>query len=96
MSWRERYEEVRAFSEGRAAVRRGGYWDLVIEEGEDFFEERLEEVWVESQWGFVNEYGQEVVPCIYEEVWNFRRGKAVVKRDGKWGYVDKEGREFGL
>lgn len=46
-----------------------------------------------SKWGFINEDGQEVIPCIYEEVWRFSHGIVRVKHDGKWGFINKKGEE---
>ncbi|MHB1002010.1 MAG: WG repeat-containing protein [Armatimonadota bacterium] len=34
-----------------------------------------------------------IVPCIYENVYDFNDDMALVERDGKWGYIDKSGRE---
>ena len=34
-----------------------------------------------------------IVPCKYESVYSYNDGLASVKLDGKWGYVDKLGRE---
>ncbi len=48
-----------------------------------------------GQWGFVNEEGQEVVPCQYDEVRDFEDGElmAAVRRGGQWGFVNQEGQE---
>ena len=36
----------------------------------------------------------ELLPCQYEDACNFYKGTAAVKKDGKWGYIDQEGREL--
>ncbi len=49
-----------------------------------------------GQWGFVNEAGQEVVPCRYDEVRDFTEGWPGRRRCGEgvqWGFVNKAGRE---
>ncbi len=48
-----------------------------------------------GQWGFVNEAGQEVVPCRYDEVRDFEVGGtlAAVRLGGQWGFVNKAGQE---
>ena len=44
--------------------------------------------------GFVNNIqGDIVVSCKYEDAGNFSEGLAVVKLNGKWGYIDKLGHE---
>lgn len=35
----------------------------------------------------------EVVPCQYDDVGYFSEGLAAVEKDGKWGYIDKMGKE---
>ena len=50
------------------------------------------------KWGFMDEYGKEVIPCIYSNVLNFSEGLAAVridnKENGKWGFINKEGNEI--
>lgn len=45
------------------------------------------------QFGFVNSKGQEIVPCIYDEIENFSDGLAAVKSRLKWGFIDKLGNQ---
>lgn len=42
-------------------------------------------------WGFRNDNGQVIIPCIYEEVLPFSYGVAAVKFEEKWGYIDTLG-----
>ena len=44
-------------------------------------------------YGFINQAGHEVVPCVYEGVFPFSDGMAAVKKNDKYGFVDTEGRE---
>ncbi len=46
-----------------------------------------------SKYGFIDETGKEVIPCIYDDADSFSGGLANVKKDGKWGYIDKLGKE---
>ena len=71
---------IRDFSEGMAIVSEGG----VIE---NFFLR-------DERYGYINEEGKEIIPCIYEEVEDFSEGLASVKKDGKWGYINKDGKEI--
>jgi hypothetical protein len=49
-----------------------------------------------NKWGFVS-YGDKktVILPKYDEAERFREGLALIKLNGKYGYVDKEGREYG-
>ncbi len=45
--------------------------------------------------GFVDEAGNEVIPCIYHDVKTFSGGKAQVQKekDGQWMTIDVNGKE---
>lgn len=45
-----------------------------------------------DSWGFMDEDGNEVIPCRYQEVDQFQEGLAVVKIDEKYGYINKSGK----
>lgn len=47
-------------------------------------------------YGFVNKDMQFVVPMIYEQAGDFTNGKAKLMRDGKWLFVDKNGKEINI
>lgn len=36
---------------------------------------------------------KEVIPFIYDYLWNFSEGLASVELNGKWGFIDKTGKE---
>ena len=40
--------------------------------------------------GYVDFTGTEVVPCQYDNARSFTNGMAAVKRNGKWGYIERE------
>jgi hypothetical protein len=44
------------------------------------------------RWGFVNRYGKEIIPPVYQDAQNFSDGAAWVKSNGAWGIVDTIGR----
>ena len=44
-----------------------------------------------SEWGFINTKGEEVIPCIYDDVSNFSDGLACVSLNMKYGYINKHG-----
>jgi len=43
--------------------------------------------WRSEQWGFVDATGQEIIPCVFDDVGDFSEGLAAVLIDGKWGYI---------
>ena len=44
-----------------------------------------------DNWGFANSKGETVISPIYEQVDFFRNGLALVKKDGKFGFIKKDG-----
>lgn len=45
-------------------------------------------------YNFINEYGK-VIAWGYECAYDFNEGKAAVKANGFWGFIDKEGHAIG-
>lgn len=53
---------------------------------------RLGAIEREGKWGYINTFGQEIVPCKYDTVSDrFYCGRAEVRRNGKSGFIDKYG-----
>ncbi|MBR1792478.1 MAG: WG repeat-containing protein [Bacteroidales bacterium] len=46
-----------------------------------------------DKYGYVDQNGLEVIPCIYDEVGKFSEGLAVVRNAKKYGYVNTNGQE---
>jgi len=46
-----------------------------------------------GMYGFIDQTGNEVVPCKYSRVMDFSEGLAAVQLNGKWGFVDQAGNE---
>lgn len=44
-------------------------------------------------WGFIDKNGKEVIAAVYDSVFPFSEGMAVVIVDGKYGFVDESGRK---
>lgn len=42
-------------------------------------------------YGFIDNEGNEIIPCVYSFVSDFDKGIAVVEKEGKWGAIDKKG-----
>ncbi|HZJ76736.1 MAG TPA: WG repeat-containing protein, partial [Oscillospiraceae bacterium] len=72
-----------------------GYYDILDSLGD--FSEGLARITKtedgEYKSGYVNKTGKIVVPLIYDRAENFSEGLAVVVKDGKLGFIDKDGRE---
>jgi hypothetical protein len=45
-----------------------------------------------GKYGFVDTQGEEIIPFVYDHVWNFSEGLAGVQQAGKAGFVDKTGK----
>ena len=45
-------------------------------------------------WGFVNENGEEIIPCKYIDADDFFDGLARVHSKEGWGFVNKDGEEI--
>jgi len=46
----------------------------------------------EGKYGFLDRYGHEVIPCIYDEVSHFHLERAMVRQGDRFGIVDVDGR----
>ena len=45
-----------------------------------------------GHWGFTSSDGHMVIEPIYEKAFSFSDGLAAVKFNGKWGFIDKNGK----
>ena len=45
----------------------------------------------ECKYGFIDKVGEEVIPCIYDYVYDFKEELAAVEIGNKWGFVDRKG-----
>lgn len=45
-----------------------------------------------GKYGYLNEKGQEVIACQYDNAGLFRNGRTFVSKDGKWGIIDPKGK----
>lgn len=44
-----------------------------------------------DKFGVINREGKIVAPIIYDQIWEFIDGNAIVKLDDKWGYINAKG-----
>ncbi|ASZ10725.1 SEL1-like repeat protein [Chitinophaga pendula] len=45
----------------------------------------------QHRYGFIDKLGRVVVPCVYEDAYDFEGMYAAVKKDGKWGLINTKG-----
>ena len=61
---------------------------------DDFIFNGLIKVRLDGKYGFINEDGEEIIPCKYEDADNFPEGLTKVKSAEGWGFVNKNGKEI--
>jgi serine/threonine protein kinase len=67
-------------------------WKL---KGKNYADNELFRAQKNGYFGFSDGKGNEIIPCIYDDVSNdFSEGFAAVYKDGKWGFIDKNGNEI--
>lgn len=98
-----RFENVRLFHEGRAAIRKDGFWGFIDKNGNQIskpvyyevqdFSEGLAAVDYKGKWGYIDITGRVVVSAIYNDVEPFKNGLARVKDNhNTYYYIDKTGK----
>jgi hypothetical protein len=97
-----RFEDVRDFSEGLAAVMllgKYGFADktgaVVIPaeyDGVSDFSDGLARVEKDGLCGYIDKTGAAVVPLEYDDAGEYREGMVWVAKDGLYGYADKSGK----
>ena len=101
------YTAASSFKDGVARVRQDGKWMLIDKTGKSITKCEYEEIGNVSDgmirvkkgnWGYINIKGEEIIPFVYYDAYDFIDGLArVVKksrnyRDGaKYGFVNKKG-----
>lgn len=58
------------------------------------FSDGMEMVEKDDYFGYVDQSGRLVIPCIYDWGFPFKNGFAVVEKDGKRLAIDKQGNTF--
>jgi|GEM_PF-5791919 KWG repeat domain protein len=96
-----RYDRIRPYSEGMAAVEKNGRWGFIDQKGREIVRLQYQDVlpYGESraavkkgnQWGFIDKRGKETVKPQYDTVWSYKDGRATVEKDGKRHALDING-----
>lgn len=97
------FDEVRAFSEGLAAVNIEGLWGYINKKGENTIPTQYLGAWsfnndrarVQSaqnrKVGYIDTRGDTVIDLTYDEGGNYQFGLVPVKSGQYWGLIDEEG-----
>jgi hypothetical protein len=97
------YDTIRNFVGGNAIVEKDGNWGCFNVNGiktvsckykqiDDFVECKAKVLDNNYKYGYIDDKGQIVVPCEYNEIKAIIDKKAIAKINGKWGYIDTDGR----
>lgn len=92
------------FVDGIQTTREGELYGFRLEDGTVISENRFKyvdefhgdycKVWLDDhQCGMIDRKGNEVVPCIYDDVMYPSEGRVLVIKDALFGYCDMQGRE---
>ena len=46
----------------------------------------------EEKYGFIDNEGKEIIPCIFNKAWTFHEGLARVEKERKYGFINKAGK----
>lgn len=95
------YENAEPFSDGVAAVKKGGKYGLIGLDGEELGAFSFESVKYYSagflpvckngSWSFVNIYGKQLIRGVFLDAESFENGYAAIKTEKGWGYIDEKG-----
>lgn len=95
------WQNIRAFSEGFAAVKKAGKWGFIDSSGDVViplqwddvrrFSEGLAGVMKDGKWGFINTSGEVAIPIAWDHVYHFKEKFVEVEKNRKWGVIDQLG-----
>ncbi|QQR58222.1 MAG: WG repeat-containing protein [Candidatus Melainabacteria bacterium] len=96
-----KYELVKEFSHGRAAVKLDDKWFFIDKNGKQFgdiydkaisFSESLAAVRTQSKWGYIDPSGKLVIPQTFDDAQKFSEGLASVRVGNLVGFIDRAGK----
>ena len=105
---KESWKSITDFHDGYALIQdKNDLMNFINKKGEvisgkwyfavGFFSEGLAAVCDKDTllWGFIDEKGEEVIPCQYNTVMEFKNGCAIVRKKEMWSIIDHDGRSNG-
>ena len=97
-----KYDHVRPYSEGLAAVEKNGRWGFIDKQGREIVRPQYQDVLPygesraavkkDGQWGFIDKHGKETVKPQYDTVWPYKDGRATVQKNGERQALDISGK----
>jgi hypothetical protein len=96
----DQFDDAEPFREGFAIVKKNNQYFVIDKLGKylpiNFHEypeysEGLFATEKNEKWGFVDQYGNTVVPFEYDIVKRFSEGLAIVKKNGNLGFINRDG-----
>lgn len=96
-----KYELVKEFSQGRAAVKLNDKWFFIDQNGNQIgntfdkatsFSESLAAVRTQSKWGYIEPSGKLIIPQTFDDAQKFSDGLAAVRVGNLVGFIDRTGK----
>jgi hypothetical protein len=102
------YEEILPFYGYTAAFRKGNYWGFLNTFGEESIEAQYDELVFSKgglcfglksagdveKYALISPYGKEIAEAKYLDIVRFTEGRAAVKTEQGWGFIDENGTEI--
>ncbi len=98
-----KYDAVRTFYEGLAAVELNDKWGFIDKSGNEVIPLKYDDVWdfsegqstvsLNGKYGIINKTGKVVIPIKYDLALSSSEGLTQVKLNDNWGFVDINGNE---
>lgn len=96
------YDFAGDFSEGLARVGKNGKYGfidlsgkvvmpLIYDDTQDTFVDKRAAVKLAEKWGVINREGQRISDFIYDDIWQYQHGFAIVRKNHKKGFIDRQG-----
>jgi hypothetical protein len=103
-TWKDKYDWVGNFFDGRARVELNGKWGFMNEDGNEITPLKYDEVGdfydgrtyvkLNGKYGFVDLQGNEIIPLKYDWVGDFYKGRAHIEFMGIEGEIDMNGKAY--
>lgn len=97
-------DSIKMIEDGKIKMLKNGQleWKLYKKDGEivdlkqysmieDYFSQGISMVKKNDKYGFINEDGVEIIPCIYDDAHHFLHDIAIVEYKGYWGALNNKG-----
>jgi len=95
------FDEIKEFLWGFAEVRNGNKWGAINDKGKELlpplydeflFDDGMAPLKSNDKTGFIDYDYNIIIPQIYDDCTYFSFGSVAVKQNGRWGYINREGK----